>query len=130
MNIVAKHHQRIMAHLIGMLIVLAFMLHPFPALGLDERDCAQRLTLGIMDTPPFVMETADGQWEGLSIDLWRKVARDLAVEFELVEYISRPQILAAIKTNDIDVVPTAAVTANHEIIVDFSNPIQINPPKE
>ena len=122
MNIVAHNHKQIIAHLIGMLVVLAFTLQPLHAFGLDDGDRGQKLMVGVVSTPPFVMKTADGQWEGLSIELWQMIARDLAVEFELVEYSDIPQILAAIKTDALDVVPAAAITANREIIVDFSNP--------
>ena len=68
------------------------------------------------------MKTADGQWEGLSIELWRMIARDLALEFEFQEYSSIRQMQDAIENREIDIVPSVSVTASREIILDFSNP--------
>jgi len=122
LKIVAQNHKANIARFLGMLAVLAYTLQPLQAFGLDDQDSGQRLMVGVVNAPPFVMKTADGQREGLSIELWQMIARDLAVEFELVEYSSIPEILAAVEKDELDVIPTAAITVSREIIMDFSNP--------
>jgi hypothetical protein len=51
----------------------------------------------------------------------RFIVRSLS-RFRLVEYSGVLQILAAVKTDAMDMRPTAANTVDHEIIMDFSNP--------
>lgn len=121
MNIVTKKNKRGIAYLIGMLLIMKFMLQPFHAFGRDD-DRRARLMVGVINAPPFAMKTANGQWEGLSIDLWHMIARELAVDFELLEYNSIPQILDAMEKDVLDLVVTAAIMADREIILDFSNP--------
>jgi hypothetical protein len=76
-----------------------------------------------MDKPPFALKTVDGSWKGLSIGLLDMIARDLGLEYELVEYDSFAEILAAVEKGKVDVVTALAVTAPRETIVDFSHPI-------
>ena len=39
-----------------------------------------------MRVPPFVLRADDGQWSGLSVDLWKRIAAELKVEFEFREF--------------------------------------------
>jgi ABC-type amino acid transport substrate-binding protein len=39
------------------------------ALASDEKAVPQKLLVGAMVAPPFAMKTADGRWEGFSIEL-------------------------------------------------------------
>src|SRR4051812_13322261 len=34
----------------------------------------RELVIGTKEAPPFAIKTADGAWEGISIDLWRRIA--------------------------------------------------------
>jgi polar amino acid transport system substrate-binding protein len=119
MNIAALHHKKVIACVV---VFLFFSLHPFNASGQDNPALTGRLQVGVMNVPPFIMKTVDGQWEGLSIELWRMIARDLELEFELQEYSSIQQVHDALENRVLDIVPTAAVTASREIVLDFSNP--------
>jgi ABC-type amino acid transport substrate-binding protein len=80
-----------------------------------------KLLVATIDLPPFAMKTADGGWEGLGIDLWRAVASELGVDFELREYATIGQVADAVKKGEIDVIPVAAVTPEREVFLDFSN---------
>jgi ABC-type amino acid transport substrate-binding protein len=44
----------------------------------------ERLAVGVIERPPFAMQTADGAWTGMAIDLWRLAAEDLGVTYEYV----------------------------------------------
>jgi ABC-type amino acid transport substrate-binding protein len=39
--------------------------------------------VGIVPAPPFAMKDGDGNWEGIAVNLWRRVAQDLGLRFEL-----------------------------------------------
>ena len=34
----------------------------------------RELVIGTKEAPPFAMKAADGAWQGISIDLWRRIA--------------------------------------------------------
>ncbi len=59
---------------------------------------------------------------GLRLGLLDMIARDLGLEYELVEYDSFSKILEAVEKGKVDVVTALAVTAPRETIVDFSHP--------
>lgn len=81
------------------------------------------LVVGTMPAPPFVMKGADGQWTGISIDLWRRVADGRNLHYRFVE---RPTVQALIEDAaagkiDIAVAPLT-VTAGREQVLDFTAP--------
>lgn len=80
-----------------------------------------KLLVAVIDIPPFAMKTSDGRWEGLGIDLWRAVASELEVDYELREYTTIGQIADAVKKGELDVIPVAAVSQEREVFLDFSN---------
>ena len=43
------------------------------------------LVIGTKDAPPFAMKAADGTWQGISVDLWRRVADELHLRYRFVE---------------------------------------------
>jgi polar amino acid transport system substrate-binding protein len=77
-----------------------------------------------MRVPPFVLQSDDGQWSGLSIELWRQIAAELKAEFELREYdYDLVGLLDAIVQRQIDVAVAAIpVTLEGESRFDFSHP--------
>ncbi|MBW4934931.1 transporter substrate-binding domain-containing protein [Marinobacter sp. F4206] len=80
------------------------------------------LKVGITEVPPFVMQTEDGQWEGISIDLWRTVAAGMGREFEWVP-LAFSDLLTATENGEIDVaVGALTMTADRESRFDFSHP--------
>ena len=64
------------------------------------------LIVGTKEAPPFSMKTSDGQWTGLSIDLWRQIAADLNFRFEFRE-LALKQLLDGVTDGSLD----AAVAA-------------------
>lgn len=80
------------------------------------------LKIGITKVPPFVMQTEDGRWEGISIDLWREVATGMKREFEWVP-LEFSDLLTATENGTIDVaVGALTMTADREARFDFSHP--------
>ncbi len=82
----------------------------------------KRLVVGTKHTPPFAIQRDDGSWTGLSIELWRYVAEDLGLEFELVE-MDLEHLLDGLESGALDAVAAAVtVTARREQRLDFSHP--------
>jgi polar amino acid transport system substrate-binding protein len=52
---------------------------------------ARTLVVGVYDAPPFAFRGPDGQWRGLTVDLWKDLAADLKVPFRLEE--ERPSVI-------------------------------------
>jgi ABC-type amino acid transport substrate-binding protein len=92
------------------------------ALAQDEKGVPQKLMVGTMVAPPFAMKTADGSWEGLSIELVKMIGQDLGVEYELIEYNDIGQIVEVVEKGKLDVFTVMAVTESHETVLDMSHP--------
>jgi ABC-type amino acid transport substrate-binding protein len=44
------------------------------------------LQVGVITASPLYMKTADGRWEGFSVELWQAVTQHLNVSFEFREF--------------------------------------------
>lgn len=83
---------------------------------------SQPMVVATREVPPFAYRDADGEWRGLSIDLWRAVAAELGVRYELEE-ASVDEMLAGVRDGRFGVVAGAVtITAERERSVDFSHP--------
>lgn len=94
------------------------------ALSISSQVHAQEppLKVGITTVPPFVMETDNGRWEGISIDLWEDIAEGMERKFEWVP-MSFNELLEAVENGEIDVaVGALTMTADREARFDFSHP--------
>jgi ABC-type amino acid transport substrate-binding protein len=73
-------------------------------------------------SPPFVIEEPDGSLSGLAVALWRVVADDLGVSFEL-RNLEPDALWRAIADGKVDLaIGRLDVTAERERIVDFTHP--------
>lgn len=80
------------------------------------------LKVGITPVPPFVVEAESGEWEGISVDLWREVADGIGRDYTLVP-LSFRDLLAQVESGDIDVaVGALTMTAEREVKFDFTHP--------
>jgi polar amino acid transport system substrate-binding protein len=84
---------------------------------------ARKLVVGTKHAPPFAIKSEDGTWSGVSIDLWRAVAGELGLSYELKEY-DLPGLLKATKEGSVDAAVAAlTVTAEREEVMDFTHPL-------
>jgi len=81
----------------------------------------EKLRVGVMDLPPFIMQNLSGEWGGLGHDLLHAVARELGTGIELVAFDSIEQMEAELTTGKLHLVPVGTVTASLEQKLDFSN---------
>lgn len=113
--------QRVRSRGAGAALAL-FALLLIPAASAAQAADGQRLLVGTKHAPPFAIRTPEGTWSGLSIDLWRRVAEDLRVPYELRE-VELEGLLAGLEDGSLDVVAAAlTVTAAREARMDFSHP--------
>ena len=121
MIIVAHNNKMAIASAVTILMLWIMTLSFGNALAQDGSDLPDKLLVGMMDTPPFSIKTADNRWEGLSIELWQAVAKELGVAYELREYKSIKELVDAINRGEVNLTPTVAVTEQREIIMDLSH---------
>ncbi|ASQ91226.1 ABC transporter substrate-binding protein [Prosthecochloris sp. GSB1] len=83
---------------------------------------ATPLVVGVKDAPPFAMRNAEGEWEGISIELWNRIAdaNGYVCEFREMEF---DDLLGAVARGEVDA-GVAAITVNseRERVLDFSHP--------
>ena len=90
------------------------------ALATDGLTPVSKLRVGTLVAPPFAVKTVEGNWEGLSIDLWQRVAEDLDLEYELLEYSLQEELIHDLGKGDLDVAVVMSATAEHEALFDLS----------
>jgi ABC-type amino acid transport substrate-binding protein len=82
----------------------------------------RKLVVGTKQTPPFAIKNADSSWSGLSIELWRQIAAELGVSYELRE-MDLPALLDGLREGSLDAgVAALTVTEEREATIDFSHP--------
>ena len=81
-----------------------------------------KLQVGTKHAPPFSFQQADGSWTGISIDLWRAVANDLGLEFE-IQGMELEELIEATRHSKINVAVAAiGMTAERNTVIEFSYP--------
>jgi polar amino acid transport system substrate-binding protein len=107
------------------LVALLALLCSAPAEAQDgASDSRGKLVVGTMRVPPFVLRADDGQWSGLSVDLWKQIAAELNKEFEFREFDYDPAgLLQALEQRQLDLaVGAIPLTVEGETRFDFSHP--------
>ncbi|WP_298186280.1 transporter substrate-binding domain-containing protein [uncultured Pseudomonas sp.] len=80
------------------------------------------LRVGISEVPPFVIHEENGDWRGISIDLWKDIAEQAGYRFEL-QPMAFKELLPALEAGKLDVVVGAlTMTAEREARFDFTHP--------
>jgi polar amino acid transport system substrate-binding protein len=81
----------------------------------------QKLIVGLAVGPPFDIRQADGSWTGISVELWRQIAKELNLEYEFRETnLSGTFFGLAEGWLDVSVGPLT-VTAPREEVCDFTH---------
>ena len=81
----------------------------------------RELVVGVKDSPPFAFKGADGAWSGLSIELWRQVAKATNNTFRFVEAEDMPDLIHQTAGGVFDVgIGAVTITGEREQILDFT----------
>lgn len=108
---------RIACLLIVWLSVLPFAQAQDATSAVEPRE----LVVGVKDAAPFALKGADGTWSGLSIELWRQVAKAQKLHYRFVEAKDMPDLIAQTAAGKFDVaVGAITVTVDREQILDFT----------
>ena len=84
---------------------------------------AAPLTVAVKASPPFSFQSGD-RWDGISVELWEKVAERAGLEYRLRPYASVNDMLQAVERGQADVaIGAVSVTADRERRLDFSQPM-------
>lgn len=106
---------------IAVLLIACLPLAAAPRQANEAID-AGTLTIGVKVAPPFVIER-DGEYSGLSVDLWREIARERGWQYEFREY-GLDALLDAVAAGEVDAgLGAITATARRERRLDFSHPI-------
>ncbi len=77
--------------------------------------------MGTKIAPPFAFKDPEGTWTGISIELWREVAKDLGISYEFRE-TDLAGLLEGVKNKKLDLAIAAiSVTQDREEQLDFSH---------
>lgn len=102
------------------LMLFAMAALPLPA-SAQQASVPRELVVGIKDAPPFTMKSRDGQWTGLTIELWERIAQGLQQKFRYVEAATVPDLLEGVASGKFDAgIGAITVTAEREQKVDFT----------
>lgn len=80
------------------------------------------LIVGTKTAPPFVLRDDQGEWSGISIELWRRIAEEVGLDYRFEE---RPLagLLQGVEDGSLDAAIAAiTVTPRREQTIDFSHP--------
>lgn len=84
------------------------------------------LVVGVTPVPPFAMKNKDGQWHGITWEIWDLAAKRLGWTYEIKE-MPLDRIIPAILSGEIDIATTEnGITASREEEVDFTVPYLIS----
>ncbi len=104
----------------GLLLAVLALLVAGPA-GAQEPSAKEALRVGTATAPPFALKAQDGNWHGISIQLWRELADDLGLDFELQER-SFTELLEGVEDGSLDVGMAAiTITSDREVAMDFTH---------
>jgi polar amino acid transport system substrate-binding protein len=101
-------------------LALALVLGLLAAPGEDPPD--RTLAVGTLAMPPFVVRAPDGRWAGPSVELWREIAAEAGLRFELREADPGDPLRGLEDGSHDIVVAPLTVTADAEARVDFTHP--------
>ncbi|WP_342640884.1 transporter substrate-binding domain-containing protein [Rhodoligotrophos ferricapiens] len=106
-------------------LILLCSILPSPASSQSVDDAGRPdkvLVVGTKEAPPFAMKTASGEWEGISIDLWRRIAEQLGWRYDFQEK-TLADLLKGTADGSLDAaVGALTITADREKHLDFSQP--------
>lgn len=80
-----------------------------------------KIIVGTKIAEPFVIQSSDGSWNGISFELWNNIAKDLNIEYEVRSY-NLENLIKAVANNKIDIaVSPLTITSEREKLFDFTH---------
>lgn len=86
-----------------------------------SKNSNKQLIIGTKIAPPFAMKNSKGEWEGLSIELWQQIAKQLNLKYSWKE-LNLSSLLSEVENASLDAAIAAiTITAERETKFDFSH---------
>lgn len=83
----------------------------------------RELVVGTKEAPPFAMKSRDGAWEGISIELWRRIAEEMRLRYRFEEQATVQGLIDGVTAGRYDAAIAAITpTATRERELDFTQP--------
>jgi ABC-type amino acid transport substrate-binding protein len=91
------------------------------SLGVLQAQDSTHLRVGVVENEPYAMRDDRGNWTGLAVELWQRVAQRKMLTYDLVPIEPRDSLLPLVGA-EIDVLLEAPVTPNGTNTVDYLYP--------
>ncbi len=83
----------------------------------------QTLVVAVSQAPPYSMQDEDGNWSGITVDLWREIARQLKVNYEFKRFEKVTDLMKGLQSGSVDLAATGlSITSERQKMCDFSEP--------
>ncbi len=110
----------ILQYLLGFVCLISFNL--LAAQNTAESDPGDTLVIGVKDSPPFIFRNADGRLDGLSLQLWLLIAKELDQPYR-IEEMNLQELLDRLEAGTIDLsINPLTVSSSRIKEMDFSQP--------
>jgi polar amino acid transport system substrate-binding protein len=97
----------------------------FPLALIAQDSIQKKISIGIKETPPFIIKNKTGGYSGLSVDLWQETAKSLNLEYTYQEYDLKG-LINALENQEIDLcINPLTVTSERAKKFNFSQPFYI-----
>ncbi len=96
-----------------------------PAQALDPQ--AKELIVGTKEAPPFAMKGTDGTWQGISIDLWRRIADEKGWRYRFAEEPTVQDLVDGMAAGKFDAAVAALTVTGRANAFSISPPCSIRP---
>ena len=112
-----------MALILALLTISSVPMSAQQAAASENQAGARELVVGTKEAPPFAIKDEQGNWSGISIDLWRQVADRLKLRYRFVDVVSVTSLLENLESGNFDIAVAAiTITPARQQQVDFSTP--------
>jgi polar amino acid transport system substrate-binding protein len=114
--------RRALAWLVAAIILLVSLNLASTAAAAPPPDPSEPLIVAVKQAPPFAYRGPDGEWTGQSVELWRSIADELGLRYELRETTLDDMIGGVAEGRYHVAVAALTVTSEREQLVDFTHP--------
>lgn len=94
---------------------------PTPSPGVTGAEREDSMIIATREAPPFAFKGDDGDWSGIAIELWNRIAEEHGFDFHYVE-LGLTEMLEAAAEGRVDAAVAAlTITSDREQVLDFSH---------
>ena len=81
----------------------------------------RRLRVAVFERPPYSYKDKDGNWTGLSIDLWEQIAGRMGIGYDYVE-MPITEVYTQLQSGACDLSPVIPISSEKAEVVEFTEP--------